>query len=135
MPLTRLLAFLFLVFSLCAASSLAQTPNEDLSLIHFKGAASMNAAENSAIDQSPSAPQIKPDSLFDASGPRHISNIPPLADVACLAIRRYRMVRDDAHSDAVHFGGYTTCVPAARFRMYTTVEREGLGESIVEPAR
>ena len=46
------------------------------------------------------------------------------SDGACLFIRSYRVVRDSPRSDSVHRDGYTTCVPAARFRMYTTVDRE-----------
>jgi hypothetical protein len=38
----------------------------------------------------------------------------------CYKIRNYLVVRDDPHSDSFHRDGYTTCVPAARFRIYTT---------------
>jgi hypothetical protein len=40
----------------------------------------------------------------------------------CLAIRSYRVVRDDPHSDSVHRVAYTTCVPAARVHMYTAAD-------------
>jgi hypothetical protein len=127
---TRLFAFLIVTVSLCAASATAQNSpakdgSEDSNLIHFDGAASMNISENSLEDQQrANAPQIGTDSLLDTSGPHYTSDKLPLAEGACLAIRSYRVVRDDPGSDAVHRDGYTTCVPAARFRMYSTVERQ-----------
>jgi hypothetical protein len=48
--------------------------------------------------------------------PRHDS------DVACYKIADYIVVRDYPNSDSTHLAGYTTCVPAERFRVYTTVE-------------
>jgi hypothetical protein len=45
------------------------------------------------------------------------------SDATCFFIRNYLMVRDDPKSDSVHGGGYTTCVPSVRFRVYTTDER------------
>ena len=44
------------------------------------------------------------------------------SDTTCFFIRSYRMVRDDPHSDLTHRDGSTTCVPSARFRVYTTQE-------------
>lgn len=44
--------------------------------------------------------------------------------VECYAIRSYVVVRDTLHSDSTHAGGYSTCVAAARIRMYSTVARE-----------
>lgn len=44
---------------------------------------------------------------------------PLAADVTCLAIRSYLVKRDSKDSDSVHPAGYTTCVPAARFRLKT----------------
>ena len=44
-------------------------------------------------------------------------------DTTCYLIRSYLMVRDSPHSDTTHRDGYSTCVPAARVRMYSTVER------------
>lgn len=49
--------------------------------------------------------------------------IPWQTDATCFRIQSYLMVRDDPHSDSTHFKGYTTCVPSARFRVYTTDER------------
>jgi hypothetical protein len=45
-------------------------------------------------------------------------------DRYCLAIRSYRVGRDGPHSDSVHPVAYTTCVPAARVQLYTTVEQQ-----------
>jgi hypothetical protein len=44
-------------------------------------------------------------------------------DATCYAIRSYLVVRDSPHSDVTHRDGSTTCVPAARVRMYSTVDQ------------
>jgi len=41
-------------------------------------------------------------------------------DSYCLKIRSYTVARDSKNSDSVHPTGYTTCVPASRFRLRTT---------------
>jgi len=41
------------------------------------------------------------------------------ADTYCLKIRSYVVARDSKNSDSVHPVGYTTCVPASRFRLRT----------------
>jgi hypothetical protein len=43
------------------------------------------------------------------------------SDFECYAIRSYLVVRESPHSDVTHRDGYTTCVPANRVRMYTTI--------------
>lgn len=51
--------------------------------------------------------------------------VPGLAgDSYCLKIRSYVVARDSKNSDSVHPVGYTTCVPASRFRLKTTVEHQ-----------
>src|SRR5262249_19988524 len=40
----------------------------------------------------------------------------------CLAIRSYRVVRDDPQSDATRAAGYSTCQPAAQYQLKTAVE-------------
>ena len=45
-------------------------------------------------------------------------------DSYCLKIRSYVVARDSKNSDSVHPAGYTTCVPATRFRLKTTVEHQ-----------
>ena len=64
-------------------------------------------------------------SLLDTerNGPQFVPGVPLQADATCFAIRSYRVVRDDPHSDSIHRDGYTSCVPAARFRVYTTEQR------------
>jgi hypothetical protein len=42
-------------------------------------------------------------------------------EIACFSIRSYVVVRDSPNSDATHSDGYTTCVPSARFRVYSAV--------------
>lgn len=46
----------------------------------------------------------------------------PGDDTTCYSIRSYVVARDNKNSDAVHPVGYTTCVPASRYRLRTTVE-------------
>jgi hypothetical protein len=45
-------------------------------------------------------------------------------DATCYAIRSYLVVRESAHSDVTHRDGSTTCVPAARVRMYSTTDQK-----------
>ena len=44
---------------------------------------------------------------------------PLAADTLCYAIRSYVVKRDSKDSDSVHPAGYSTCVPAARYRLKT----------------
>ena len=44
---------------------------------------------------------------------------PLAADMMCLSIRSYVVKRDSKNSDSVHPAGYSTCVPARRFRLKT----------------
>jgi hypothetical protein len=39
------------------------------------------------------------------------------SDVTCYSIRTYRVTRDDPESDSTRPAGYSTCEPAARFRV------------------
>jgi len=45
-----------------------------------------------------------------------------LADHYCLKIRSYLMARDSRSSDSTHLVGYSTCLPASRYRLRTAVE-------------
>lgn len=45
-------------------------------------------------------------------------------DSLCYAIRSYVVARDNKDSDSVHPVGYTTCVPASRYQLRTTVEHQ-----------
>jgi hypothetical protein len=137
MPVARLLA-LVMLFALNAGLALAQSQNNDASkLVVFQGAASMNAAESSVVDtlqagrdSAVTAKQAAGDRTLLASASdeyRHFqteqgASLGPDTDRTCLYIRDYVVVRDSPHSDSVHRDGYTTCVPAARFRLYTTAE-------------
>lgn len=42
-----------------------------------------------------------------------------MPETTCYAIRSYVVARDHKHSDSVHPAGYTTCVPATRYRLKT----------------
>jgi hypothetical protein len=45
-------------------------------------------------------------------------------DVTCLAIRSYRVTRDDPDSDSTRLVGYTTCQPSTRFQVKEAVESQ-----------
>lgn len=45
--------------------------------------------------------------------------IPLAAETYCFSIRSYVVARDNKHSDSVHPVGYSTCVPASRYRLKT----------------
>jgi hypothetical protein len=44
-----------------------------------------------------------------------------LADRYCLKMRSYLVARDRKNSDSTHLVGYSTCQPASRYRLRTTV--------------
>jgi hypothetical protein len=44
-----------------------------------------------------------------------------LADQYCLKIRSYQMARDSKNSDYTHLVGYSTCLPASKYRLRTAV--------------
>lgn len=62
--------------------------------------------------------------------------IPPfaLADGTCFAIRSYVVARDSKDSDSVHPAGYSTCVPANKYRI-RKVERSGEATQVQEGAK
>jgi hypothetical protein len=137
MPVTRLLALSVLLIA-CTGFAFAQSQQNASNLVVFQGAASMNVVDGPAVDQSAASPdtqsELRAESNQDSDSPTlipgerwHSHSIDVLArrdsDWTCLFIRDYRVVRDSPHSDSTHRDGYTTCVPAARFRMYTTLEQ------------
>jgi hypothetical protein len=95
MVLTRLLPAVMLLFA-CAGPALAQSRESKTS--------------------SDSASQI-PSSDF-------LSGAQAQPDASCLFIHSYLMVRDSPHSDGTHVRTSTTCVPTARFRMYSATIQE-----------
>lgn len=140
MPFTRLF-LVTLICTFCSTFSQAQSFSNNSDLIRFEGARAMGGSENSAAKllQTDSAADISGEKssesedvrsrgqkelngrLFDQNGPHFIPGSQFRSDNTCLFIRDYRMVRDDPHSDSTHRDGYTTCVPAARLKMYSTV--------------
>jgi hypothetical protein len=118
--LTRLLAVVTLICS-SAGFALAQR-NETASSIASPQAVTADPSASARTERlpdpankgGPRRPLIKPEGDWQTD-----------TDAACFAIRSYRVVRDSPQSDTTHFGGYTTCVPAARFRMYTATFRQG----------
>ncbi len=55
-----------------------------------------------------------------------------VSDATCFSIRSYLVVRDSPDSDTTHRDGSTTCVPTARFRMYSTVVQERVQDQRVK---
>jgi len=49
--------------------------------------------------------------------------LPPdlFVDHYCLKIRSYLMARDSKYSDSTHLVGYSTCLPASKYRLRTAV--------------
>lgn len=137
MPATRLLA-LVLLCGLCLAPALAQTEQNDASdLVIFQGAASMDISRNSTSASpqansatSAGAKQAEGEKVLLASAgdqDRRFRNEPgfslgPDSDRTCYYIRDYVVIRDSPHSDSVHRDGSSTCVPGARFHVYTTAQ-------------
>ncbi|HTU41021.1 MAG TPA: hypothetical protein VMF10_04895 [Candidatus Aquilonibacter sp.] len=135
MPVPRLLA-LVVLFTLCAGTALAQSPQNNLSnLVVFQGAASMDVVEKSMTGTPQASPgriasekQTAPESALLANAANQLSrsykepgvSLGPDTDRTCYFIRDYVMIRDSPHSDSVHRDGSFTCVPGARFHVYTT---------------
>jgi hypothetical protein len=53
--------------------------------------------------------------------PRH-PNRDSQADTYCFKMRSYLMQRESPNSDSTHLVGYTTCHPASRIQLKTTLE-------------
>jgi hypothetical protein len=140
MSLTRL-PILLILPAFCAGAAFAQSqPNNLSDLVAFHGAASISTPEVLEADRTaPSTSRlIEPerqrtssdDSIVPAGAKRERSSrsrsldsvLENDMDRTCLSIRDYRVVRDGPNSDSTHPGGYTTCVPAARFRISITSE-------------
>lgn len=145
MPLTRL-STLLILSALCAGVALAQSRKNVPDIIVFEGAASVDASSAPAAEElqrpgmAPASDRLASlrhetssiDSVVPVRHERNFSSdahsldsiLDAGADRTCLYIRDYRVVRDSPHSDSTHRDGYMTCVPAARFQVYTSVERE-----------
>jgi hypothetical protein len=65
-------------------------------------------------------------SEMDRKGIAILPDRPLATDVTCLSIRSYVVKRDNKNSDSVHPAGYSTCVPASRFRVKTADADETL---------
>ena len=147
MPRTRLVVVMMLV-SFCAGQALAQSQrNNTSSAVAPQDKPSASLSDSAAADQFQvgSYPQIdfdgqngpKDDPIKERSGsrkdlmklldteqnrPHVVRGMELHSDVTCYSIRSYLVVRDDPHSDTTHRDGYSTCVPAARVRMYSAID-------------
>ena len=82
------------------------------------GSTSATVFENPFLSfQTPEPPPFGQDLQVDSFA------IPPysLADHYCLKMRSYLMARDSKNSDSTHLAGYSTCLPASRYRLRTAV--------------
>jgi hypothetical protein len=151
MPLARLLAVVVLV-AWCAGQLCAQSHGNNNSVVApFQASASNLSSSNPASDlfrldpslrvwfgsQSSAEADIDPGNHVDQYAQSQSQDLPrireresrfttemqPPFDATCYAIRSYLVVRDSPHSDVTHRDGSTTCVPAARVRMYSTVDQ------------
>jgi hypothetical protein len=152
MPLARLLAVVMLV-SWCAGQLCAQSQGNDISGVAPSPATASNvSSSNPAADLFQLNPALQAwfttqsgvetnvaggNHADDYAHPsaRGLIRIPvdlnklttewqsPF-DATCYAIRSYLVVRDSPHSDVTQRDGSTTCVPAARVRMYSTTDQE-----------
>lgn len=129
----------------CTASSFGQTQLITNSAARSATANALNIATTEQLRASASVPEeaqsskataddpIKAQSasrkqlveFLDAqrNAPRSIPGSDLQSGTACFFIRSYLMVPDHPNSDSTHYAGSTTCVPSARFRVYTTDER------------
>jgi hypothetical protein len=123
---------------LICSAAFAQTQSDSATPANQTAAAKPSAALESDATQETS--QFKIDHLFDpklAGRNRNettlnffsdskfaITGDPLPGDSYCLKIRSYVVARDSKDSDSVHLVGYTTCVPASRYRLRMTVERQ-----------
>jgi len=145
MRLTRLLLVMMLV-SFCAGQAFAQSQaNNGSSLVASQDDRSNNLSDGAGADQfilnllpqfdfdGQSSPKEDPAKEQGESGTdlmkllagqnlSHVRSLQFQSDATCYSIRSYLVVRDSPHSDTTHRDGYTTCVPAARFRVYSAVD-------------
>lgn len=123
--------FLLVALCLCSLAAFAQ----DRSLL--SGNADRNAQQVPDFRTPPASTPLEPWRILPKSdsdkdknlilmtpelGPEGIALTPggPLAaETMCYSIRSYVVARDHKHSDSVHPVGYTTCVPASRYRLKT----------------
>ena len=82
-----------------------------------------NAVRGNHVDQY-AQPQSQDSPRIRERVNRFTTEMQPPFDATCYAIRSYLVVRDSPHSDVTHRDGSTTCVPAARVRMYSTTDQK-----------
>lgn len=133
MPCKRLLLVAMMVL-LCAGLSFAQTPQNNypeadhLRLGPYPQAAfsPQNNSENNPTVLVHVDPHVYGNGKkqSDSGVLRFPTGMESPADATCYSIRSYLVVRDSPGSDSTHRDGSTTCVPAARFRVYTAVDHE-----------
>jgi hypothetical protein len=127
------MSYRFLLVALCLCSMAAFAQDHSL----LSGDADRNAQQVPDFRTPPASTQSEPWRILPKSdsdkdknlilmtpelGPKGIALTPggPLApETMCYSIRSYVVARDHKHSDSVHPVGYTTCVPASRYRLKT----------------
>ena len=126
MPFGRLL---LVAFFLCSLPAFTQDHPS------VSGKTSSNAQQSPDFQTSPSARPSEPWRIIpksdkdkdlivitpemDRKGIVVSPDGPLAADTTCYAIRSYVVKRDSKDSDSVHPVGYSTCLPATRYRLKT----------------
>lgn len=123
------MSYRLLLVALCLCSLPAFTQDHSLIL----GDADRNALQVPEVLTPPAATPSEPwrllpkkDSDKDTGlilglNPQELGSegVPVAAETYCFSIRSYVVARDSKHSDSVHPVGYSTCVPASRYRLKT----------------
>jgi hypothetical protein len=135
MTLARLLLAALLICSLPAFSqdqemSTAQIPANGASVSGANRNAAATPSEPWKIIPNPpsdlnsdSADHVRVDQFRLNQGPVISPWVVPLdADTTCYTMRSYVVARDSKDSESTHPAGYSTCQPASRYRVKTTVE-------------
>lgn len=127
MPSSRLLAVAVLLSSSLAfaqtllSSNNAAVASQSPKMIPNKAADGDISRDHQAIQFPKDKGGLNPDAkvFLSTSTMARDFVIPPFAfaDGTCFAIRSYVVARDSKHSDSTHPVGYSTCVPANKYRI------------------
>jgi hypothetical protein len=131
MLISRLLSF-SLMIAVSAGLVAAQSSPEKNSVAQSTDSREMNSSRGIDLFSPPPNPEPNPlDRIrIDEYHPRlnqfglpHALVLGPdgvaQEDSLCYSMRGYKVARDNPQSDSTHAVGYSTCQPAARFRMHS----------------
>ena len=107
----------WLLISISGLPVAAQSLSENSSVLQLLPTRPQDTQSGIRVDQFQLSPH--PDGVY-------LWHIPPepelrrstlTSDATCYSLRTYRVTRDDPESDSTRLAGYTTCQPAAGFRV------------------